>query len=80
MFSDRGLICPACGQIADDDGSLTVKSGSFPLGFLAGFFGGCIGFILVRMFARGKSTKRGAGVGFFAQLLFSAIVRMASWG
>jgi len=39
-------------------------AGSTPLGFLAGFFGGCIGWILVELIAKGPDTKKGARIGF----------------
>src|SRR5690349_4140373 len=43
-------------------------TGSIGLGFLAGFFGGCIGLILVYAIAKGPDTKKGAGMGFAAQI------------
>jgi hypothetical protein len=52
--------------------------GSFGLGFLAGFFGGCIGFILVMAIAKGPQTKRGAGVGFALGIVIGAIARAAA--
>jgi hypothetical protein len=46
------------------------EPGSFGLGLAAGFFGGIIGFALIRWMARGEKTKAGAALGFF----FSAIL------
>lgn len=45
------------------------------LGFCAGFFGGCIGLILVYAIAKGPETKRGAGIGFAAQIVVGGVVR-----
>jgi len=50
--------------------------GSFPLGFLAGFFGGCIGFLLVRMLAKGAQTKKGAGVGWAVGMGVGLLLRL----
>jgi hypothetical protein len=47
--------------------------GSIGLGFCAGFFGGCLALILVYAIAKGPDTKKGAGIGFAAHLLFSAV-------
>ena len=44
-----------------------VVYGSFGAGFAAGFFGGCIGWLLVQTLAHGEETKRGARIGFAAQ-------------
>ncbi len=49
--------------------------GSFGLGFCAGFFGGCIGALLVYALAKGHQTKRGAGIGFAVQILLGAVAR-----
>lgn len=38
--------------------------GSLGLGFVAGFFGGCIGLGLVYSLAKGSETKKGAAIGF----------------
>jgi len=43
--------------------SLPVQ-GSVGLGFAAGFFGSCIGLILVYAIAKGPQTKKGALIGF----------------
>jgi hypothetical protein len=53
------------------------QNGSIALGFCAGFFGGCIGFVLVLALAKGPSTKRGAGIGFACQALLGIIVNLA---
>lgn len=52
--------------------------GSLPLGLLAGFFGGCIGLILVMIIAKGPATKKGAGIGFAAQMVLGVIIRAAA--
>ena len=49
--------------------------GSLGLGFLAGFFGGCIGLILVYAIAKGPETKKGAGMGFAAQIVLGGLAR-----
>jgi hypothetical protein len=49
--------------------------GSFVLGFLAGFFGGCIGAGLVFAIAKGAQTKRGAGAGFAWQVVAGILLR-----
>jgi hypothetical protein len=49
--------------------------GSLGLGFLAGFFGGCIGLILVYAIAKGPETKKGAGMGFAAQIVIGVVMR-----
>ena len=50
-------------------------TGSLGLGFLAGFFGGCIGLILVYAIAKGPETKKGAGMGFAAQIVLGGVMR-----
>ena len=50
-------------------------TGSVGLGFLAGFFGGCIGLILVYAIAKTPETKKGAGMGFAAQIVVGAVMR-----
>lgn len=50
--------------------------GSFGLGFAAGFFGGCIGFLLVLAIAKGPETKRGAKVGFIVSIVIGAVFRV----
>lgn len=55
-----------------------MVEGNIALGFLAGFFGGCIGLILVMAIAKGPQTKRGAGIGFAAQIVIGAILRIAA--
>lgn len=61
------------GQLEQD---APVVEGSFGLGFLAGLLGGCIGLILVAIIAKGSATKKGAGVGFVAQLLVGLLLRL----
>jgi hypothetical protein len=51
--------------------------GSIGLGFCAGLFGGCLGFVLVLALAKGQRTKRGAGIGFACQALLGIIVQVA---
>ncbi|MBX3193360.1 MAG: hypothetical protein KF819_40635 [Labilithrix sp.] len=50
--------------------------GSIGLGFAAGFFGGCIGLILVYAIAKGPATKKGAGIGFAAQIVAGGVMRI----
>src|SRR6478752_2665327 len=50
--------------------------GSLGLGFCAGFFGGCIGLILVYAIAKGPETKKGAGMGFAAQIVLGAVMQV----
>ena len=52
--------------------------GSLPLGALAGFFGGCIGLILVLIIAKGPATKKGAWIGFAAGIVVGTIIRVAA--
>lgn len=47
--------------------------GSFGLGFVAGFFGGCIGLALVYALAKGPDTKKGAGIGFGVAMAIGVI-------
>lgn len=49
--------------------------GSIALGFLAGFFGGCIGLILVQVLAKGPDTKKGSWFGFIAQMVVGGALR-----
>jgi hypothetical protein len=56
-------------------GGTAPITGSLGLGFLAGFFGGCIGLILVYAIAKGPETKKGAGMGFAAQIVIGAVLR-----
>lgn len=53
-----------------------ATQGSIPLGFLAGFFGGCIGLILVQVIAKGPDTKKGAWMGFVAGIAVGAVFRV----
>ena len=61
-----------------NQGYAAPVTGSLGLGFLAGFFGGCIGLILVYAIAKGPETKKGAGIGFAAQIVVGAILRAAA--
>ncbi len=66
------------GPMGAGEGSTTMEvQGSVPLGFLAGFFGGCIGLGLVLVIAKGPATKRGAGIGFACQALVGLVLRAA---
>lgn len=49
--------------------------GSLGLGFVAGFFGGCIGLALVYFLAKGPATKRGASIGFGVAIALGALSR-----
>lgn len=53
-----------------------ATEGSIGLGFLAGFFGGCIGLGLVYAIAKGPQTKKGALMGFGAQFVVGVIFRV----
>jgi hypothetical protein len=55
---------------------MPTEQGSMGLGFLAGFFGGCIGLILVLIIAKGPQTKKGAGFGFAAQIVVGILLRV----
>ncbi len=55
----------------------TRVEGSVALGFMAGFFGGCIGALLVLAIAKGVKTKRGAGIGFACQTVVGIGLRAA---
>ena len=55
-----------------------VTQGSLPLGILAGFFGGCIGLILVLIIAKGPQTKKGAWIGFAVGMVLGIIANIAS--
>lgn len=59
----------------DHTGGAAAPVGSLPLGLLAGFFGGCIGLILVYVIAKGEQTKRGAAIGFVAQMAVGFALR-----
>ncbi len=56
---------------------MPIDPGSLPLGFIAGFIGGCIGLILVHLIAKGPETKKGAGIGFACQIVVGVILRAA---
>lgn len=54
-----------------------IEKGSLPLGFLAGFFGGCIGLALVYFLAKGADTKKGAIFGFIGGIVLGVIANVA---
>ncbi len=54
---------------------MSDEEGSVGLGFAAGFFGGCIGLILVHALAKGAETKKGANYGFGAQVILGVALR-----
>jgi len=83
-YTEDGLICQACTDSAtqkelDATGQLVDAEdyvpGSLPLGFLAGFFGGCIGYLLVHMLAKGDKTKQGAKYGFWTGVVLGIAMR-----
>ena len=47
--------------------------GNLFLGLLAGFFGSCIGLVLVLIIAKGPATKKGAIIGFVAQFVLGVV-------
>jgi hypothetical protein len=55
-----------------------MTQGSLPLGILAGFFGGCIGLILVLIIAKGPATKKGAWIGFAVGMVIGIIANVAA--
>ena len=55
-----------------------VTAGSLPLGIVAGFFGGCIGLILVLIIAKGPATKKGAWIGFAVGMVIGVIANIAA--
>jgi hypothetical protein len=55
-----------------------MTQGSLPLGICAGFFGGCIGLILVLIIAKGPQTKKGAWIGFAIGMVLGVIANLAS--
>jgi hypothetical protein len=56
-----------------DDRTAPPVEGDKLAGFLAGFFGGCIGWALVMHFAKGAKTKRGATIGIGCAFLVLCI-------
>jgi hypothetical protein len=66
---------PVHQAFADSD-MLPMHTGSFGLGFAAGFFGGCIGWILVAVLAKGAETKKGAGIGFGVAVAVGVVLRV----
>ncbi|WP_394827136.1 DUF4339 domain-containing protein [Pendulispora albinea] len=51
-------------------------SGSFGKGIVIGLLGGCGGWILAEIFAKGRETKRGARIGFVVQLVGGIFLRL----
>ncbi len=52
---------------------LATTEGSLPLGALAGFFGGCLGLVLVLVLAKGPQTKKGAWIGFGVAIVLGVL-------
>ena len=50
-----------------------VEEGSTGLGFLAGFFGGILGLVLVLILAKGRKTKKGAIFGIVGQFVLGFV-------
>jgi len=81
-YSSDGLICEECTDKVAIDAADGIEEGGYEVegtligGLAAGFFGGCIGLILVMMIAKGKETKKGAKIGFGAAIAFNIIVRL----
>lgn len=77
-YTGDGLVCQDCAdldlELASDDA--IVPKGNVALGFVAGFFGGCIGLIAVQVFAKGEETKKGSLYGFIAQLVIGGGLRV----
>jgi hypothetical protein len=55
------------------NGTQGEVAGSTGLGFLAGFFGGLLGLILVFVIAKGAKTKKGAIIGIIGQVVLGII-------
>jgi len=55
-----------------------VIEGSMGLGFCAGFFGGCIGWILTEVLAKGYKTKQGARMGVAIQFGIGVLFQLLS--
>jgi hypothetical protein len=53
-----------------------VTQGNMALGFVAGFFGGCLGWALILAFAKGPDTKKGAGLGLACQFILGFVFRV----
>ena len=69
---------PPIHGMAPAPGYAMPVQGSIALGFLAGFLGGCIGLGLVYALAKGPDTKKGAGIGFAAQIMIGAVLRIVA--
>jgi hypothetical protein len=75
-LTDEGGVAPrGAAQWSQDprDRHDPTTEGSYRLGFVAGFLGGIIGFVLVRVIAKGDQTKRGAALGFGVSLALTAV-------
>lgn len=55
-----------------------MDQGSTLLGFLAGFFLGCIGLILVMFLSTKPKTRTGAWIGFVVQIVLGGAAAAAS--
>jgi hypothetical protein len=67
----------AVDNVAADNVAAQADTGSLPLGFLAGFFGGFIGLIIVRVAIKKPDTQRGATIGFVSQIVLGFVLRIA---
>ena len=59
-------------------GTQPAAQGSILLGLLAGFFGGCIGLVLVMALSKEPETRKGAAIGFAAQVVVFFLLRLAN--
>ena len=50
-----------------------MDNGSTAIGFIVGFFGGCIGLILVYLLTKAPDTRRGAVIGFVVSIVLGVI-------
>jgi hypothetical protein len=57
------------------EGADPALDGNFFGGLAAGFFGGCIGLVLVLAIAKGAATRRGVIFGFVAQVFIGIALR-----
>ena len=51
-----------------------AEEGGAGLGFLAGFFGGVVGLVLVLVLAKGPKTKKGAIIGIVCQVVLAFLL------
>jgi len=70
----RGILIMATAAIVEGPVAPGNMKGNIVLGFLAGFFGGCLGLGLVLAIAKGTQTKRGASIGFSAQVIVGILL------